>query len=127
MSKDHKGNDAATFKVALVIQEDSFPGATMRDGFNYLFKPEVVHVTECGTEIEYDLIDPDKFELLDVYTSDLTGQVVKLDDKSSSDRMTILHQNIRKQVTVVSVRAREKASGRTIGCDPQVTNDPPPV
>lgn len=120
------GNMAIT--VTLSVTPNSLGKGNTRDGrYDYKFDPDVVHVTDQMTAITYQLDDTSGYEMVDLYTTDVQNQLSKPILSHDRTKITVIHQNTTKQLTVVSVRVKDRALGTAVCCDPQVTNDPPPV
>jgi hypothetical protein len=111
--------------------EDAEQGkANSRCGhYYYKFDPDVVHVDESSTLIEYKLAEKDekRFEVVQLYVTDANAQIAEPKRSHDNTVISIVHKNTTRQLTVVTVRVRDRKHSRHVNCDPQVTNDPPPV
>lgn len=114
--------------VTLSITPNSMGKGNTRDGrYDYTFDPDVVHVTEQMTAITYQLEDTSGYEMANLYSTDVQNQLSQPIFSHDGTKITVIHQNTTKQLTVVSVRVKDRTLGTAVSCDPQVTNDPPPV
>jgi hypothetical protein len=116
--------------VSLTVTEDpTGKGKANGGSYDYTFIPDSVHVTEKKTLIVYELVkeDRERFEMVDMYTTDTKKQFAKMQIIDKGTAISVIHENSRKQLTVVSLRVKDRARSIPVNCDPQVTNDPPPV
>jgi hypothetical protein len=97
--------------------------------YHYEFDPDVVHVTEHDTKIIYRLAEKDRsrYEVADLYSTDMNKQLIRKEISRDGTELSVIHVNTVPQLTVVSVRVKDRSRPEHISCDPQVTNDPPPV
>lgn len=121
---------SSTIDVTLTVK-DSQPGqGNTGDGhYSYTFEPDLIHVTEKNTEIVYRLAEGDspRFRIVNLYTTDTKEQLEHMEVRKDGAELAVTHRNTRQQLTVVSLLVRDTEHARHINCDPQVTNDPPPV
>jgi hypothetical protein len=121
---------AKKIDVALTVKENPLgQGNTQGGSYDYKFDPDNVHVTEADTEIVYRLVEEDweRFAIEHIYTTDVIDQISKPTRSDDKTQISVVHKNTRRMLTVVSVRVSDRKKGCDLGCDPQVTNDPPPV
>lgn len=119
-----------------IIEVDLFltesPSGTGNTGgghFTYTFVPELVHVDKKDTDIVYRIADQDwpRYKMVDMYTTDVHDQFKDVNIIEEGRAIRVVHKNSRKQLTIVSIKVDDTQSSARLNCDPQVTNDPPPV
>lgn len=121
---------ANVITVSLSVEENPDGTGNTRNGdYSYKFIPEDIHVTEKKTEVVYRLVERDRphFEITGLYSTDTKDQFVDVAVIEGGAAVRFVHENSRQQLTVVSVRVRDRKKMVPVACDPQVTNDPPPV
>jgi hypothetical protein len=122
--------DPHIIEVELYLN-DSAPGTGNTGGanFTYTFVPDLVHVDKKDTDIVYRISEQDwpRFQMADMYTTDVHDQLHGVNIIEDGRAIRVVHRNSRKQLTIVSIKVNDTQSKARLDCDPQVTNDPPPV
>jgi hypothetical protein len=114
--------------VTLTISDDAQGnGNTGGGNYRYDFAPDVVHVRDKDTEIVYAIAEKDRprYRMVNMYVTDVNKQIGH--PQISDYEISATHHNSKRQLTIVSIRVQDTEADLLMGCDPQVTNDPPPV
>jgi hypothetical protein len=123
-------SSSSPIDVTLTVKDSLLgDGNTGGGRYNYTFDPDLIHVTEHDTEIVYRLAkeDQSRFRIVNLYSTDTRDQLDELEIREDGAELKIVHRNTYQQLTVVSLLVHDTKHDHPVNCDPQVTNDPPPV
>ena len=121
---------SSSIDVTLTVKDSLLgQGNTGGGRYSYTFEPDLIHVTERDTEIVYRLAEGDwpRFQIANLYTTDTKDQLEDMEVRKDGAELVVMHRNTRQQLTVVSLLVHDTKHERQVNCDPQVTNDPPPL
>ncbi len=121
---------SSSIDVVLTVEDNLLEqGNTGGGSYSYSFEPDLIHVTERDTEIVYRLAEGDwpRFRITNIYTTDSKNQLEQKEVRMDGAELSVVHRNTHQQLIVVSLLVHDTKNDRPVNCDPQVTNDPPPV
>jgi len=123
--------------IELTVAHVGFGGNAGKGHYFYSFAPDVVTFQQPGglwIEYVFELQVPERFEIVNVLTSDAKGQIEPpvFDPPQEKDvyrrRVYLFNHNTESTLIFFTVLVRDKLSNyndvQVISCDPQVGNDP---